>query len=130
MEKSINLYGISKRTYNRIIKEKDSEIVSRKYAIEVTRERITSEQKQEIIKILDDILPIQSGRNYRYQEITDKQLYNTYYSEVIHGDPVSKSFFIYSVIAKERVRHSKKKKILSIMWTYRSGKYRFKTFKT
>ena len=53
-------------------------------------------------------LPIQSGRNYRYQEITDKQLYNTYYSEVTHGDPVSNSFFIYSVIGKKRVRDSKK----------------------
>ena len=95
-------YGISKRTYSRLVKQEDPEIVSRKYAIGVTREKITQEQRKEIKKILDDILPIQSGRNYKYQETTDTQLYDTYNSEVVNGNPVSKSFFIYSVVAKER----------------------------
>ena len=64
----------------------------------------------EITRILDDILPVQSGKNYRYQETTDRQLYNTYYSEMINGNPVSKSFFIYLVVTKERMRHSKTRK--------------------
>jgi hypothetical protein len=34
-------YGISKRTYNRLIEQKDSEIVARKYAIGMTKEMIT-----------------------------------------------------------------------------------------
>jgi hypothetical protein len=50
------------------MEQKDSEIVARKYIIGVTKEMITKEQKQEIKRILDDILPVQSSRNYRYQE--------------------------------------------------------------
>jgi hypothetical protein len=34
-----------KRTYNRLMEQKDSEIVARKYAIGVTKEMITKEQK-------------------------------------------------------------------------------------
>jgi hypothetical protein len=114
MEDSMTVYGISKRTYNRVLEQEDPEIVSRKYGIGVTREQITQEQRQEITRILDDILPVQSGRNYRYQETTDNQLYSTYQSEVIQGDPVSKSFFIYSVVAKERVTF-KSKEVLPIV---------------
>jgi hypothetical protein len=56
----------------------------------VTKEMITKKQKQEIKRILDNILPVQSGRNYRYQKITDRELYNTYKSKVVNGNPVSK----------------------------------------
>jgi hypothetical protein len=59
---------------------------------------------------LDDIFPVQSGRNYRYQETTDGKFYNTYKSEIVNGNSVSKSFFIYSVVAKERMRHLQAKK--------------------
>jgi hypothetical protein len=31
-------------------------------------------------------------------------------SEVINGNPVSKSFFIYLVVAKERIKHSQARK--------------------
>jgi hypothetical protein len=66
------VYNISKKIYNRLVEQKDSEIVARKYGIKMKREKISQEQKMEIIRILDGILPIQSGRNYRYQETTDK----------------------------------------------------------
>jgi hypothetical protein len=75
----------------------------------------------EITRILDDILPIQSGRNYRYQEITDKQLYNIYCNKVVNGDPVSKSFFVYSIVAKERIRHSKARKFCPLCKQLESG---------
>ena len=75
IEDAMATYLISKRTYNRIIEEEDSEVVSHKYAIDVKRERITEEQKEEIKRILDDILPKQSGRDYCYQEITDKHTF-------------------------------------------------------
>ena len=39
------------REYNRLIEQKDSEIVARKYEIEVTRERISQEQRLEITRI-------------------------------------------------------------------------------
>ncbi len=121
MDDSMTIYGISKRTYNRLVEQKDPEIVARKYGIGVTRERITQEQRLEITRNLDVIIPVQSGGNYRYQEITDRQLYNTYYSEVTNGSPVSKSFFIYSVVAKERVRHSKARKFCPLCEQLESG---------
>ena len=111
----MTVYRISKKTYNRLIKQKDSEIVSRKYGIEVTRERISQEQKSEITRILDDILPVQSGRNYRYQETTDKQPYNTYYSELINGIPFSKLFFHLFSGGKRKSETFKSKKILFIV---------------
>jgi hypothetical protein len=58
----------------------------------MTKEMITKEQKQEIKRILDDILSVQSDRNYRYQETTDGEFYNTYKSEVVNENSVSKSF--------------------------------------
>jgi hypothetical protein len=41
LDDSIECYGISKRTYNRLVEQKDSEIVARKYTIGVTKEMIT-----------------------------------------------------------------------------------------
>jgi hypothetical protein len=76
----------------------------------MTKEMITKEQKQEIKRILDDILPVQSSKNYRYQEITDGELYNTYKSEVVNGNSVSKSCFIYLVVAKEKLKHLQARK--------------------
>lgn len=38
MEVALNCYGISKRTYNRIVEQEDPEVVTRKYGIGVTRE--------------------------------------------------------------------------------------------
>jgi hypothetical protein len=46
------------------LKEETSEIVAKKYAIGIKKQR--SEQKKEISRIYFDILPKQSGRNYRY----------------------------------------------------------------
>ena len=43
IDDSMTVYEISKRTYNRLIEQKDSGIVARKYGIEVTRERISQE---------------------------------------------------------------------------------------
>ena len=44
MEEVLDSYGISKRSYNRLLE--DSEVVARKYAIGVRRERIIQEQHQ------------------------------------------------------------------------------------
>ena len=121
MEKSLDLYNISKRTYNRILKEENSEITTRKYAIEVKKERITQKQKEEITRILDDILPKQSGRDYKYQETTNNKFYDIYHGEVINGDPVSKSFFLYSIMSKEKVSHSKTRKFCPLCEELENG---------
>jgi hypothetical protein len=73
----------------------------------------------EITRILDDILPIQSEKNYRYQETTDKQLYNIYCNEIVKEDPVSKSFFIYSIVAKEKIKHSKARKFCPLLSSWK-----------
>jgi hypothetical protein len=59
---------------------------------------------------LDDIIPKQSEIEYRYQKITDKKLYDIYQREIMNGDLVSKTFFIYSIVTKEKIRHSKSRK--------------------
>jgi hypothetical protein len=41
LNNSMECYGISKRTYNRLVEQKNSEIVARKYAIGMTKEMIT-----------------------------------------------------------------------------------------
>jgi hypothetical protein len=58
----------------------------------VKRNKITEQQLDEIDRILNDILPEQSGRNYKYQEQTDKAVYQAYTTEVLQGKPVSKAF--------------------------------------
>ena len=57
-------YNISKSNYHLIMSGDGSALVSQTYAIDVKCPRITEVQKTEIIRILDDILPFQSGRSY------------------------------------------------------------------
>lgn len=85
-EKAEQIYSISKRTFDRSISDDRENIINQKYAIKANRkERISNERKEEIKNILDDILPVQSGRNYRYQEITNKILYEKYVALVKSG---------------------------------------------
>lgn len=110
-EKAEQIYSISKRTFDRSISDDRENIINQKYAIEANRkERISNERKEEIKNILDDILPVQSGRNYRYQEITNKTLYEKYVSLVKSGNPVSKTYFIYTILSQYNIHHSKKMK--------------------
>ena len=104
------VYSISKRTFNRVMKEDGNTIINQKYAIGTKKERVSKQRKDEVQNILDDILPVQSGRNYRYQEITNKALYEKYLSLVKSGSPLSKTYFIYTILAQYNVHHSKKMK--------------------
>jgi hypothetical protein len=115
------IYAISKRTFDRITEDDGGTLVNQKYAINVTRKRISDEQKQEIQRILDDILRVQSGRNWRYQEVTNKELYRQYCNQVLHGNPVSHTYFIYSVLAKLNIHHSKKMKFCPICEQIENG---------
>ena len=59
--------------------EKDGAIlVEQKYAPNITRKRVSYEQLTGVKRILEEIPPVQSGRNWRYQEITNKKLYELY----------------------------------------------------
>jgi hypothetical protein len=114
-EQTVDLYGISKRSYGRIVEESGSTLINQKYAVHVTRTRLSEEQLEEIQYILNDtLLPIQSGRDWRYQEMTDNKLYELYTAEVKNSKPVSKTFFIYKILAKEKIHHSKKVKFCPI----------------
>lgn len=114
MEQAISIYGLSERSYRRIQMEQGTTLTEQKYAINVKRQRVSERQREEIDKILDDILPIQSGRNWRYQEATDKKIYEQYLAEVEHGQSVSKTFFIYEILAKQNIHHSKSVKFCPI----------------
>jgi hypothetical protein len=64
-DQAVDLYGISKRSYGRIVEESGSTLVNQKYAVNVTRTRISEEQLEEIQHIINDtLLPIQSGRDW------------------------------------------------------------------
>ena len=86
----------------------------------MSKKKESQRKKEEIKRILDDIHPKQR-RDYHYQKITDKHLYDVYYGEVIHGDSVSKSFFIYSIVAKENVRYLKKQKFCPLCEKLKNG---------
>jgi hypothetical protein len=88
------LYSISKRTYGRIVEDDGETLVGQRYAIGVTRTRISDEQKQEIARILDDILQVQTGRNWSYQEVTDKKLYELYFC-MVNLCPKFTSFIVF-----------------------------------
>ncbi len=67
----MDYYQISESSYYQIMNEDGGALVLQKYAINVQRSRVLQVQKDEIIRILDDILSFQSRRTYRYQEETD-----------------------------------------------------------
>jgi hypothetical protein len=99
-------FGISKRTLDRIMEESGNKLVETKYSVNVKRKRVTEQQLAEIQKILDDILPKQSGREWRIQEETNKRVYENYLAQVENETAVSKTFFIYKVLKGERIHHS------------------------
>ncbi len=70
---------------------------------------------------MEDILPKQSGREWRLQEATNKKIYETYCAEVQKGDKVSKTFFIYNILAKEKIHHSKRPKFCPLCEKYDEG---------
>jgi len=102
----MEFFGISKRTLDRIFEDPGNKLVETKYAVNVKRERVTQEKLAEIQKILDDILPKQSGREWRTQKETNKRVYENYLAEVQSGETVSKTFFIYTVLKGEKIHHS------------------------
>ena len=96
------------------MEENGTILTNQKYQMQVKRTRISNDQKEEVKKILNDILPVQSGRNWRYQEVTNDTLYEQYIADIGNGKAVSKYFFIYKVLAKENIHHSKKVKFCPI----------------
>lgn len=118
---ALEFFGISRRTYQRIQEDIGNNLMEVKYTIGVTRTRVSEQQLADIQRILDDILPKQSGRDWRSQECTDKKLYETYVAQVQRGTAVSKSFFIYNVVAGENIHHSKKPKFCPLCEQYEAG---------
>ena len=121
-QKALEVFQISPRTYRRIKEEDGNSLVETKYSVGVTRTRVSQEQLEEIQRILDDILPKQSGREWRTQEMTDKKLYQAYCAEVQKGGIVSKQFFVYTIMAAERVHHSKRPKFCPLCEDIAAGK--------
>jgi hypothetical protein len=120
---ALEFFGISLRTFNRIKEDSTNSLLEIKYTVGVTRSRVSQEQLDEIKRILEDILPKQSGRDFRNQEVTDKKLYETYQAEVKGGAAVSKSFFIYTVLAAEKIHRSKRPKFCPLCEEYEGGNH-------
>ena len=119
--KALEVFQISERSYGRIYEDVGNSLIQTKYAVGVKRTRVSQEQLEEIQRILEDILPKQSGREWRTQEMTDKKLYETYCAEVQKGGIVSKQFFIYTIMAAERIHHSKRPKFCPLCELYDNG---------
>jgi cell division protein FtsB len=107
--KALEVFQISARTYGRIHEDIGNSLIETKYTVGVTKTRVSQEQIEEIQRILDDILPKQSGREWRTQEMTKTKLYETYCAEVQKGGTVSKQFFVYTILAAERIHRSRPK---------------------
>ena len=80
----------------------------------------TCKKKLELaMSIIDDIIPFVSGRNYRIQKMSNKELYRRYVEQVkirgvtAHGThkPCSISFIRKWILRKENIHHSKDQSI-------------------
>ena len=125
-ETAMDYFDISSRSYKRIVEEEGNSLLEVKYTVNVERNRITKEQIEEIRHILDDILPKQSGREWRNQEETDENLYEQYLAAVQKGKKVSKPFFIYTILKKESIHHSEHPSFCILCERYENGERDFK----
>ena len=120
-EEALEIYGTSRLSYFRALNGGGSVLLDQKYAHNVKRAKVSQIQLDEARKILDDILPVQSGRNWRYQEVTDKKLYEQYLEQVERSQAVLKSFFFSKVVDVENIHHSKSIKFCPICERYENG---------
>ena len=91
------------------------------YAINTTREKISPERVEKALQILDELIPVVSGRDYRYQEMTDDHLYEQYCEKLQNGLPVSKSYFVKKILFTQQIWHSKKPKFCNYCQEFESG---------
>ena len=66
---------------------------------------------------MNQILPVQSERDYRVQKATNKKIYELY-ETLTKGKSVSESYFFYQISTKEKIHHSKNLKFCSICERY------------
>jgi len=125
-ETAMDYFDISSRSYKRIVEEEGNSLLEVKYTVNVECNQITKEQIEEIQHILDDILPKQSGREWRTQEETDENLYEQYLAAVQKGKKVSKTFFIYTILKKESIHHSEHPSFCILCERYENGERDFK----
>ncbi len=71
------------------------------YAMNTTRERISPERVEKSLQILDELIPVVSRRDYRYQEVTGDHLYEQYCEKLQKGLPVSKSYFVEKILSTQ-----------------------------
>jgi len=60
-------------------------------------------------RFIDDEIPIRSGRDHRIQLLPDQALYDKYYRDAANKGikPLSKTYFVYSLLACLKIHHSK-----------------------
>lgn len=121
IQTALQYFGVSKRSYSRIMQENGNTLVETKYTVNVQRDRVTAEQRAEIQRILDDILPKQSGREWRTQLETNQRVYENYVAQVQKGTAVSKTFFIYNILKEEKIHHSKHPSFCPLCEKYEAG---------
>lgn len=116
-EIAMDLFQISQRTMQRINKIKNKDINKIKWT-KITQKQIEPKYQKQLElaeSIIGDIIPIISGRNYRIQKQTNKELYKQYKQQVkIFGqqqqhtnNPLSLSTITRHILKKWNIYHSK-----------------------
>lgn len=74
------------RSVQRIIKQKRNNLHLMKFMRKTAETKLTKKNKKKLklaMLIIDELIPMVSGRNYRLQIITNKQIYNLYKQQVM-----------------------------------------------
>lgn len=89
------MFPMKKSSFYRIRNLKKPKTLMLKYSVGVTRNKVKPQIVEHLKQTVDAILPIQSGRNWRLQEITNIELYKKYLTicEKENSGIVSFSFF-------------------------------------
>lgn len=93
-----NIYKQSKRSAIRIQQHNSNFLVKLKYQLNCTRKRVEPEEIERLKSITTEILPTQSGRDWRLQHCTDLHLFQQYQMKLQttfpNTEPLSHSFVI------------------------------------
>ena len=65
----------------------------------IQQEKISPERVEKALQILDELIPVVSGRDYKYQEMTDDHLHEQYCEKLQKRLPVSKSYFVEKILS-------------------------------
>jgi len=113
-----DIFGMSMRAVKRILKEKKDNLAKMKFVKQMVKEcNMSAKNKKRLelaIAIIDEIIPMVSGRSFRVQKMTNLHLYKLYKAQVaIRGNlagetdkPMSLACITKRILKKWNIHHS------------------------